>query len=370
MQKDELRSEGIEGQFLSSTFRTRLVKTIGSPIFFGFVLFVFVTTFPPFEAATELNLAAHMFQHVLIMISGVLIAYPIYKAGRFNSIKNRKTGIVGVLTLIGVVVLWHIPEFWDAAVVNYQVHILEHFSFFGVGLLIGFTVPMLSDHMKMILFVLAVSAHMFYGLALFLISTPIYNSPVSQQSFLGVLLFAPSPAYFIGYLYFTLTSESRRLERDEQNELAKIDPKFVLAQRAYSRTSSSKRIRSLGSIVVPSLTLIMIVTLASYFAFSSFAIAASGTSAHGVNVYIVENPYYWQYSPQSITVVIGINNTVTWVSHSYSIDTVTSSNGAFDSGPLSSGQTFTYTFTKPGVYQYYCEYHPWMKGTVYVLSES
>ncbi len=72
------------------------------------------------------------------------------------------------------------------------------------------------------------------------------------------------------------------------------------------------------------------------------------------------------YSPAVITVVIGVNNTVVWVNNDNAPHTVTSTNGVFDSGNMNSGDTFTFTFTTPGTYQYICSYHPWMKGTVIV----
>ena len=72
------------------------------------------------------------------------------------------------------------------------------------------------------------------------------------------------------------------------------------------------------------------------------------------------------YLPQAITIVIGVNNTVTWVNSDDVPHTVTSSGGSFDSGNINSGQSWTYTFTAPGTYPYFCSYHPWMKGTVIV----
>lgn len=79
------------------------------------------------------------------------------------------------------------------------------------------------------------------------------------------------------------------------------------------------------------------------------------------------------YTPNNITVVIGVNNTVTWTDNDATIHTVTSStvpSGAtpFNSGYLNPGDTFTYTFTIPGVYAYHCQLHPWMTGTVTVKS--
>lgn len=77
------------------------------------------------------------------------------------------------------------------------------------------------------------------------------------------------------------------------------------------------------------------------------------------------------YTPDNITVVVGVNNTVTWTNNDVSIHTVTSTTvppGAspFSSGFLDTGATFTYTFTTPGVYEYHCTIHPWMTGFVTV----
>ncbi len=72
------------------------------------------------------------------------------------------------------------------------------------------------------------------------------------------------------------------------------------------------------------------------------------------------------YSPASITVVIGVNNTVVWTNDDSMPHTVTAVDKNFDSGNMNQGETFTYTFSTPGTYQYVCSYHPWMKGTVIV----
>jgi copper-containing nitrite reductase len=72
------------------------------------------------------------------------------------------------------------------------------------------------------------------------------------------------------------------------------------------------------------------------------------------------------YSPSTITVVIGVNNTVVWTNDDSIPHTVTASNKLFDSGNMNQGDTFSFTFTSPGVYTYGCSYHPWMKGTVIV----
>jgi len=87
------------------------------------------------------------------------------------------------------------------------------------------------------------------------------------------------------------------------------------------------------------------------------------------------------YSPDSVKVVIGVNNTVEWVnndqgaSHTVNSSSVPTGAVAFGSGNMikapsatTAGGTYSYTFTVPGTYQYYCTYHSWMKGTVVVLA--
>jgi plastocyanin len=74
------------------------------------------------------------------------------------------------------------------------------------------------------------------------------------------------------------------------------------------------------------------------------------------------------YDPLNATVVMGVNNTVTWTNNDGTIHTVTANDGSFDSGYLSPGDSFTHTFTKAGVYEYHCQLHPWMVGYVTVLA--
>jgi plastocyanin len=76
------------------------------------------------------------------------------------------------------------------------------------------------------------------------------------------------------------------------------------------------------------------------------------------------NPNF--YLPANFTAKVG--QTVTWVNRDASAHTVTSTAGVFDSGVVASGATYSYTFTQPGTYQYYCTIHPWMKGTIVVTS--
>lgn len=76
------------------------------------------------------------------------------------------------------------------------------------------------------------------------------------------------------------------------------------------------------------------------------------------------------YDPENIEVDAG--TTVQWENQDTLPHTATSgtpdsgADGAFDSDALLAGDSFSFTFSEPGTYEYYCTYHPWMVGTVTV----
>lgn len=72
------------------------------------------------------------------------------------------------------------------------------------------------------------------------------------------------------------------------------------------------------------------------------------------------------FSPVNMTIVIGVNNTVTWTNDDAFDHTVTALSGLFNSQNIQPGGVFRYTFTRPGAYVYGCEYHPLMRGMVTV----
>ena len=75
------------------------------------------------------------------------------------------------------------------------------------------------------------------------------------------------------------------------------------------------------------------------------------------------------FSPDTITVVIGKNNTVQWINNDTAVHTATSDTaGIFDTGTIPSGGSASFTFTTPGTYTYHCSFHAWMQGTIIVKS--
>ena len=110
-------------------------------------------------------------------------------------------------------------------------------------------------------------------------------------------------------------------------------------------------------------------------------------TAHEVAIVVIpegasleSNPEF--FVPEVIKVMIGVNNTVRWVSQ----DTVPHGivadsgyrdpySGSFDTyasadllgGFIMPGESYEFTFNEPGEYPYHGEPHPWMQGTVIVM---
>jgi plastocyanin len=70
------------------------------------------------------------------------------------------------------------------------------------------------------------------------------------------------------------------------------------------------------------------------------------------------------FSPQTLTISAG--QSVTFTNDDDDAHTVTASDGSFDSKGLDTNGRWRHTFAKPGTYTYFCELHPFMKGTIVV----
>jgi plastocyanin len=71
------------------------------------------------------------------------------------------------------------------------------------------------------------------------------------------------------------------------------------------------------------------------------------------------------FSPETITIKKGTK--LTWTNKDSVEHTVTGDDGKGpDSGPLSQGETYSYTFNEAGSFAYHCAPHPSMKATVIV----
>ncbi|MGH2535308.1 MAG: cupredoxin domain-containing protein [Thermomicrobiales bacterium] len=94
------------------------------------------------------------------------------------------------------------------------------------------------------------------------------------------------------------------------------------------------------------------------------AAAADGgeAAADAVAVDIVD----FSFSPDPLDVAVGTS--VTWTNQDSAPHTATSSDGGatFQSDRLEQGASYSFTFEEAGTFEYFCEFHPNMSGTVNV----
>jgi plastocyanin len=74
------------------------------------------------------------------------------------------------------------------------------------------------------------------------------------------------------------------------------------------------------------------------------------------------------FTPQRLTVKAG--TTVTWINEDDTPHTVASSGQLFKSKALDSEDKFSFTFSTPGAYEYFCSLHPHMTGMIVVETVS
>jgi len=77
----------------------------------------------------------------------------------------------------------------------------------------------------------------------------------------------------------------------------------------------------------------------------------------------------FQYNPGRIQVQAG--TTVTWMNEDEIFHTVTAGEpekkgGGFDASLDGKGKSFSFTFSQPGIYTYYCDRHEHMRGEIEV----
>jgi amicyanin len=100
---------------------------------------------------------------------------------------------------------------------------------------------------------------------------------------------------------------------------------------------------------------------------SAPATAGSSTAAPaapvGFDAVTIDN---FKFNPATLTVPVG--TTVTWTNNDEEPHTIAAKDGSFHSPGLDNHGTYSFTFTKPGTYDYICSIHPFMTGTVVVTA--
>jgi len=101
-------------------------------------------------------------------------------------------------------------------------------------------------------------------------------------------------------------------------------------------------------------------TLALLLGAGALARPGQPVFAAGHSVSIVD----FAFNSASLTVAVG--DTVTWTNTGKTAHTSTADNGAWDSGTLQPGASFSHTFTTAGTFSYHCNIHPFMMAMITV----
>jgi amicyanin len=90
-------------------------------------------------------------------------------------------------------------------------------------------------------------------------------------------------------------------------------------------------------------------------------IVAASQPQPAANVVSIDN---FMFTPTELTVTAGA--TVTWINKDDVPHTVVSVDHKFKSQALDTDEKFSFTFTDPGTYEYFCSVHPRMTGKIIV----
>jgi plastocyanin len=100
----------------------------------------------------------------------------------------------------------------------------------------------------------------------------------------------------------------------------------------------------------------------------AFTVAAAGQTPASAAAPALADPTAkidnFTFGPTIVTG--GVGTTVTWVNNDDISHTVVAIDKAFKSHVMDSDEKFSFTFTKPGEYSYFCSLHPHMVGKVVV----
>lgn len=230
--------------------------------FYAGLLTIALALLGPFDMYNDDVFTFHMIQHMLLIVVAaplLLLGRPVHLALHAISPKSsgpvirkvlRPRAVRGVLTFItnplvafflynGSIVLWHFPQFYDAAILNNTVHVIEHITFLGVALL--FWWPMIDPiprHHKMkrlwavisVFFTMMISSNGL-GAILTLSDSVIYSpylanpnpfgwDPHSDQQIGGLIMWVGGGLIWffvaLGIIVRILNLENRKVEKDQE----------------------------------------------------------------------------------------------------------------------------------------------------------
>ncbi len=136
------------------------------------------------------------------------------------------------------------------------------------------------------------------------------------------------------------------------------------------------------TVAIAVLVVVVIVAVAGFYVLSGMGSAPNTTSTTNTSAQSVikiasgtGSSNSLNFSPASLTLVIGTNNTVVWQNDDTVAHTITftsapagvSVSSLSDPNNLAASGSYSVTLTVPGTYQYHCTIHSWMTGTITVV---
>ena len=98
---------------------------------------------------------------------------------------------------------------------------------------------------------------------------------------------------------------------------------------------------------------------------AGMAVVGSAILATGAPVARVDIRAF-AFEPAQLTIRAG--ESVEWINHDFAPHTATDDEGDWDTGELEKAQTATLRFDTPGIYPYFCAYHPHMRAEITVTA--
>lgn len=96
------------------------------------------------------------------------------------------------------------------------------------------------------------------------------------------------------------------------------------------------------------------------------AVLSAGMASGATKVRMKDSSSDNFFQPRTMRVDKGTR--VTWVNRGSRPHTTTANSGAWDSGTVNPGQSFTRRFRKTGTFRYHCEIHAGMTGKIVVVA--
>ena len=195
--------------------------------FFGGLAVLLVVLSPPFHAASDELFSAHMVQHLLLVLAAApLIAWSIDI--KWPPVFKHLAVVWGLHAF--ALWAWHLPVLYDSAVANIPLHVLEHASFFGTGLLFWAVVLGRTgvDHLRRLGLVFATTLQSgALGAIIAFASSPLYAShlttapargltPLEDQQLAGAIMWVPPGAIYLVVMLFLLWGAFKGYERVQQ----------------------------------------------------------------------------------------------------------------------------------------------------------